>query len=103
MLASADATVKKGINQSVTIPIFATLIAGSRYRIAYFIPAGQGSFGDTADVFDPAPDGLGGFPYIELNGLLRLEEAFSIASDTFPTNPNTAVPMFKVKIRQPNQ
>ena len=37
LIATADGAVLVGFNQSVTIPIFATLAAGSTYRFAFFV------------------------------------------------------------------
>ncbi len=93
-LASADTMVAPGFDQSVTIPISAMLAAGSSFRISFFIATEVG--GNSADVF--VPDG---FPYVEPNGLLRMIAAFSIPSDSFPTNTNTAVPMITVEVEMP--
>jgi len=96
LLASADATVLSGFDQSVTIPISATLIAGNSYRLAFFIPTGR--FGNSGDMFDPDPRENFGSPYNELNGFLRINAAYSIIADEFPALPNIFVPMITVEV-----
>lgn len=48
-------------------------------------------------LFDPAPPGLGGFPYSEAAGLLRINNAYALAVDTFPTNWNICVPQLELE------
>jgi hypothetical protein len=97
LLASADATVPSGFDQSVTIPISATLIAGNSYRLAFFIPEGPPG-GNSGDMFDPDPREDFGSPYNELNGFLRINAAYSIIADEFPALPNIFVPMIVVEV-----
>ena len=92
LLASADAFVDTGFNQTITIPISATLVAGTTYRLAFFIPTAQ--HGNSADNFDPDPIfSFAGFPYTESNGVLRVDGAWSIVGDIFPTTINASVPL----------
>jgi hypothetical protein len=98
LLASGDAAVDTGFNQTVTIPISATLIAGSGYRIAFFIPTA--THGNSADEFDPGPQPIDftGFPYTESNGVLSIDGAWDIVGDVFPTTINAFVPMIALEV-----
>jgi len=96
LIASADTTVSSGSNLSVTIPIPATLAAGSDYRLSFFVDAG--GFGGSGTMFDPDPSGLGGFPYTDATGTLDINQAYSIASDSFPTNANIFVPLITLHV-----
>lgn len=95
LVASAQTTVSTGSNLSVTIPISATLPANNDYRLAFFLNAGGGA---TATLFDPAPAGSGGFPYTEASGTLEINQAYSIGSDSFPTNSNIYAPRIRLAV-----
>jgi len=90
LIASHAITVLTG--GTVTIPISATLVSGGNYRVAFYVltsPANQG----TGTMFDPDPPDLGGFPYTDATGLLEINNAYSIAEDSFPSNWNIFVPL----------
>jgi hypothetical protein len=96
LIASANQTVGAGFDQSVTIPLSATLDSGETYRVGFFIvtdPLGQGS----GDGLDADPAGLSINPYIEPTGSLRIIQAYQIASDNFPTNLNGLLPLITVE------
>jgi hypothetical protein len=89
LIASADVVVTSG--GSVTIPIAVTLASGSEHRIGFYVETNP-LFQASATVFDPDPPSIGGFPYVESTGKLRIEAAWSVGSDSYPINMNTAVP-----------
>ncbi len=97
LIASADSAVAQGADQSITIPILATLTAGSTYRFAFFI--NNGGVGGSGDMFDPDPQNAFGFSYVDSNGLFRFSDARSNASDSFPTTPNIFVPFMFLETR----
>lgn len=80
----------------MTIPLSVTLAAGGDYRLAFFVDAG-GS-GGSATLFDPAPPGGGGFPYTDATGTLEINQAYSIASDSFPTGVNIYAPRISLDV-----
>ncbi|MHC4983391.1 MAG: PEP-CTERM sorting domain-containing protein [Planctomycetota bacterium] len=94
LIASADTGVPQGFDQSVTIPISASLLAGQTYRIGFFIYASgdQGS----GDLF--VPDS---FPYTESTGLLQINQGYGLAADAFPTEFSVATPMMEIVIPEP--
>lgn len=96
LIASAETTVSNGSNLSVTLPLSATLAVGSDYRLSFFVDAG--GIGGGGTMFDPDPSGLGGFPYTDATGTLDINQAYSIASDSFPTNPNIFVPLITLDL-----
>lgn len=83
LLAFADITPTVVDNQSVTIPISATLIAGNSYRLGFFISSSSGS-SNNVDQFVP-----NSFPYTETNGLFQITGAFQKGGDVFPTLTST--------------
>ncbi|MEQ1803486.1 MAG: thrombospondin type 3 repeat-containing protein [Gammaproteobacteria bacterium] len=85
LVASADVMPAVANNQSVTIPISATLIAGQSYRLGFFVGAGAGN---SADMFDPIPAS-----YTEANGLLQITGAHSAGGDVFPNLSNIFIPL----------
>jgi hypothetical protein len=89
LVAQNSVTIFSG--GTVTVPISATLVSGGIYRIGFYVETSPQSRG-YGFFFDPDPPGLGGFPYTEATGLLRINNAYSIASDTFPANWNIYVP-----------
>ena len=92
LIASAQGAMTDG---TVTLPISATLVSGDEYRIGFFGMLGYGTF------FEPGnPPYLlpGNFPYIESSGLLRINSAWQIATDNFPSNPNVAVPQVSMQV-----
>ena len=94
LVASADTTVTSAAGP-ITVPISATLLSGSAYRVAFFVGTTPASLA-SGTMFDPAPPSLGGFPYTEATGELRVDQAYSVGADAFPTNPNIFVPLVQV-------
>ena len=90
LIASADRQVAQGADQSITIPISATLTAGSTYRFAFFIS--NGIDGGSGAMFDPDPQGAFGFSYVDSSGLFRFADVRADPGDIFPTTPNIFVP-----------
>jgi hypothetical protein len=87
-----------GNNVSVTIPISATLVHGRSYRIGFYVET------------DPLSQASGNFfiqstgspiPYTEDSGILRINSAHSIGSDSFPSNSNSFVPQMVIHTRCP--
>jgi hypothetical protein len=97
LLASADSSVAQGNDQSITIPIFAALTAGTTYRFAFFIR--NGVDGGSADLFDPDPQNAFGFSYVDSSGLFRLTDARADPGDVFPATPNIFVPRIVMEVR----
>ena len=97
LIASADSAVAQGVDQSITIPILATLTGGSTYRFAFFISTVNG--GASGDMFDPDPQNAFGFSYVDSNGLFRFSDARSDTADIFPTTPNIFVPFMFLETR----
>jgi len=97
LIATANTTVFSGSNQTVTIPISATLASGASYRVSFFVSAG--GFGGSGIMFDPNPPSLGGFPYTESTGTLTINQAYSTSSDAFPANANIFVPLISLAVQ----
>jgi hypothetical protein len=96
-IATADELVPVGENQTITIPISGTLIAGSSYRLAFFVPSRPN--GNNGDLFDPAPPGAGGFGYVESQGLFQVNGGFQIGGDSFPTTASgSAIPRIGLEL-----
>jgi hypothetical protein len=95
LLASANTTiVSSGV---VSLPIFANLSSGGTYRLAFYVETDPSQLG-SGTFFDPNPPGSGGsFPYTESLGLLRINNAYSIVSDSFPSTQNFFVPQITVQ------
>ncbi len=94
LVASGNATVNAGSQQTITIPITATLASGSTYRIGFYVettPSGGGS----GTVFV-----VTSFPYPEPTGRFQIVAAWdsSPAGDTFPTTTNTALPQMTITV-----
>lgn len=96
LIAAGEVPVSMGSHLAVTVPISATLVSGKSYRLCFFVDAG-GS-GGSAALFDPAPSSVGGFPYTDQSGELRVNQAYSSASDAFPTGANIFVPEIKFEL-----
>lgn len=102
LIASADATVSAGMNQTVEIPVSVALTAGHVYLVGFYVetnPVSQGS----GNFFRPT-----GFsslssptPYTEASGVFRINSAHSIGADAFPANPNIFVLQMTVFTRCP--
>lgn len=90
LIAGADRVVGAGIDLTVIIPLSATLVVGTHYRVSFFVESGSGR------MFDPAPPSVGGFPYVDATGVLTINQAYSIAADAFPTNMNIFVPSIRI-------
>jgi hypothetical protein len=54
-------------------------------------------------MFDPAPPSVGGFPYTESNGILRINQAYSTIADEYPTGANFFVPLIEVVLDCPTE
>jgi hypothetical protein len=96
LISAANQSVGSGFDQSITIPLSATLVSSETYRVGFFIvtdPIGQRS----GDGLDADPVGLSINPYIEPTGSLRITQAYQIASDNFPTIENAFVPLITVE------
>ncbi len=94
LVASADVNITTA-GSPITVPISATLLSGTAYRVAFFVattPPGQG----TGTLFDPAPAGPAGFPYTEIAGVLQVNGAMSSASDVFPSGAESVAPQIQV-------
>lgn len=97
LIGSGSATVASGMNQTVEVPVVATLQPGATYRIGFYVetnPPSQGS----GNFFIPSgfTDLQNETPYSESTGLFRVNSAHAVASDSFPTNPNLAVPQMTI-------
>ena len=95
LLASADKTLATGSGQSVTIPILATLRVGNDYRVAFFLDTVGGG---TTSLFDPGPAGAEGFPYEDATLAVEINQAYSISSDSFPSNVNFFMPQIMLNL-----
>ena len=95
LLASADKTLSTGSVQSVTVPILATLRVGNDYRVAFFLDTVGGG---TTSLFDPDPAGVEGFPYEDATRAVEVNQAYSISSDSFPSNVNFFVPQITLNL-----
>lgn len=95
LIAAAQTSVTTGSNQSVTLPISATLVSGRSYRLCFFVDAGGFASGT---LYDPSPSGFPGFPYTESSGVLRINQGYAIASDALPTNLNTSIPAISLDV-----
>ena len=96
-LAAADLLVFVGEDQTINVPISATLTAGSSYRLAFFVPTSD--TGNNGNLFDPNPPGAGGFGYVETQGLFRVNGGFQIIGDVFPTDVSfSAIPQIGVEV-----
>jgi hypothetical protein len=94
LIASADVTTSSV--GPVTVPISATLVSGGDYRVAFFAVTTPPNHGE-ATLFDP--DGLNYLtPYTEADGLMRINGAYDIATDSFPSNPNVFVPQISLLV-----
>jgi hypothetical protein len=87
-IAVGDLLVPIGENQTINVPISATLTAGSGYRLAFFVPTS--ATGNNGNLFDPAPPGAGGFGYVETQGLFRINGGFQIIGDLFPATASAS-------------
>jgi hypothetical protein len=85
LLASAQGTLTGG---TITLSISATLVSGDEYRIGFYGLLGSGT------EFVPS------FPYTESSGLLRINNSWSIATDSFPVNSNLDVPEISLQVTQ---
>ena len=94
LVASGDATVNAGSQQTITIPIAATLASGATYRVGFYVqtnPTGSGS----GTVFV-----VTSFPYTESTGRFQVVAAWdsSPAGDVFPTTTNTVLPQMTITV-----
>ncbi len=96
LIAAADSAVSVGSGQSVTIPISATLTAGSTYRFAFFVS--NEFIGGGGDMLDPDPQNALDFLYVDSTGLFRIGNAWDGFSDEFPTTPNRFVPLMFLEV-----
>jgi PEP-CTERM motif len=90
LIASADVTVSSA--GPVTVPISATLVPGGDYRVGFYAVTTPPNNGE-ATLFDPA-----GFPYTETSGLLRINGAYDIATDSFPAYSNIFEPQVSLEV-----
>ncbi len=80
---------------SVTIPVTATLAAGTSYRIGFYVETTPLSAASGA-LFQP-----GAFPYVEDAGVFRINSAHAVGANAFPANPNLFAPQMTIEIRCP--
>ena len=97
LIVSADQAVGSGFDQSVTIPISATLVSGKTYRVGFIIVTDILSQG-SGDLIDAAPNGYDISAYLDPTGSLQVTQAYSIGADAFPTNKNSMVPMISITV-----
>ncbi len=95
LIASGDTTVSTGTNQSVMIPISATLTVGKDYRVGFYVVTG--GVGNTV-MFDPDPPSLGGFGYTDATGLVVVNQAYAVGTDSFPSILNTVTPQITLNL-----
>jgi hypothetical protein len=96
LLASANVTATVG--GTITVPISAVLAPGGHYRAAFFVGTTPASLA-SGNLFDPAPAGAGGFPYVEYGGRVRINGGFQIGSDSFPTTMSaTTTPQITIHV-----
>jgi hypothetical protein len=90
LLAGTNQTVPTGADQTVAIPMSATLLAGQTYRVGFFLsaPPNRGS----AAEFDPDPSNSIAMNYVDATGTFRITGAFSSIQDAYPTIGNQFVP-----------
>jgi len=84
LVASAQGTLTGG---TITLPISATLVSGDEYRIGFYGLLGSGSG------FLPST-----FPYTESSGLLQINSAWDVATDSFPNITNLEVPEVSLQV-----
>jgi PEP-CTERM motif len=80
--------------QTITMPIIATLITGQSYRLSFAVLASPS--GSSGNFVIPST-----LPYIETTSNLRINAAWDIPSDSYPTNPNLAVPYLTIQATNP--
>ena len=90
LIASANVTVSSV--GPVTVPISATLVSGDDYRVGFFAVTTPPNNGE-ATLFEPAS-----FPYIETTGLFRINGAYDVATDSFPSNVNIFEPQVSLEL-----
>ena len=96
LLSSGSAPVAAGANQSLTVPVIATLATGHTYRVGFFLDVG-GSAG-SGDFIDVNPPGLPITRYTENTGLLQITGTFQQLTDSFPTNQNFGLPFISLDV-----
>jgi len=84
LVASAQGTLTGG---TITLPISATLVSGDEYRIGFYglLSDGTGFLPST-------------FPYTESSGLLRINSAWDVETDSFPNITNLEVPEVSLQV-----
>jgi hypothetical protein len=90
LVASAGVTVNTV--GPVTVPISATLVSGDDYRMGFYAATTPLNNGE-ATLFLPV-----GFPYTETSGLFRINGAYDIATDSFPSNTNEFEPQVSLEV-----
>lgn len=81
--------------QSIQVPIEATLVTGQSYRISFVVTPGFNSSGDGVS---PSQT-----PYFESSGNLRINSGWAIASDAYPTVPNSLFVHLTIEATRVNQ
>ncbi len=92
-IASSNVTVPPGTNLAVTIPLSTTLASGKSYRIGFYVQTTSPWLG-SGNFFLPAFS-----PYVETTRLFQINAAYEAVADTFPINPNLAVPQMTIQTR----
>jgi hypothetical protein len=97
LIASANVpSVPVASNQTFTVPISATLVAGSSYRLAFFVSSAPS--GNDGNLFDPNPPSVGGFPYTESQGLFRVNSGWDGLGDVYPNATNDSIPLMSMVV-----
>jgi hypothetical protein len=94
LLAGKDISVTLGSDQSITIPMVATLAVGHTYRIGFFSSFAVAS---GIDVGTPA---LSFTPFIERSGLFAVTGVFRSSVDAFPADPYPYLPFISLDVVQ---
>jgi len=97
LLASSEAAVSSGLDQSITISIAARLDPGHTYRVGFFSSVGGSGSANGTDV-DPAGDAL--TSYFERTGLMHIDGIFQSNTDAFPTTRYPLLPYVSLDVTQ---
>jgi hypothetical protein len=86
LLYSHDTTVYNIYYGPVSMPVSFLLVPGQSYRIGFYCSGTNSD--NSAIMFQPTV-----FPYIESTNVLRINHAYSLLADAFPSGVNIFVPM----------
>jgi hypothetical protein len=94
LLAAENIPVGLASDQSITIPMVATLAVGHTYRIGFFSSFAVAS---GIDVGAPTPSFT---PFIERSGLFAITGVFRSNVDAFPADPYRYLPFISLEVMQ---